>query len=101
MILPKCTPKLLQDVEAAWRNGDLQAVTVMSIETLRNLIALLPSWCLQQIETVLLVTPAARVIKEALDHYPASRPVLATGPQAADMVDAIIAELENNSGLAQ
>ncbi len=100
-ILPKCTPELLQEVEAAWRNGDLQAVTVMSIETLRNLFALLPSWCLQRIETVLLVTPAARVIKEALDHYPASRPVLATGPQAADMVDAIIAVLENNSGLAQ
>ena len=72
----------------------------MSIETLSNLIALLPEWCVQQLDIVPLVTPAARVIKEALDRYPASSPVLASGPQAANMVHAIIANLRTDPGSA-
>jgi len=89
--LPLINPELLAEVETAWRDGRINAVTVMSVETLNNLSTLLPEWCAQQLENVPLVTPAARVIKEVLDRYPASSPVLAPGPQAADMVDAIIA----------
>jgi uroporphyrinogen-III synthase len=88
--LPDVDPELLFEVEAAWRDGKINAVTAMSVETLDNLSALLPESCVQQLENVPLVTPAARVIKEALDRYPASSPILASGPQTADMVDAII-----------
>lgn len=97
---PSTTPDSLAEVELAWREGKINAVIVMSIETLSNLIALLPEWCVQQLDIVPLVTPAARVIKEALDRYPASSPILASGPQAANMVDAIIANLRTDPGSA-
>jgi uroporphyrinogen-III synthase len=89
--LPTVSPDLLVEVETAWRDGKINAITVMSVATLENLGTLLPEWCASQLENMPLVTPAARVIKEALDRYPESTPVLASGPQAADMVDAIIA----------
>jgi len=89
--LPTLSPDLLVEVETAWRDGKINAITVMSVATLQNLGALLPEWCASQLENMPLVTPAARVIKEALNRYPESAPVLASGPQAAAMVDAIIA----------
>jgi len=89
--LPAVSPELLVEVETAWRDGKINAITVMSVATLQNLGALLPEWCASQLENMPLVTPAARVIKEALNRYPESTPVLASGPQAAAMVDAIIA----------
>jgi len=98
--LPPCNPDLLAELESAWHTGGIQVITVMSVQTLRNLITLLPDWCRQQIENVPLVTPAARVIKEALDRCPASRTFLASGPQAADMVEAILAIQRTNSGRA-
>jgi len=98
--LPTCSPELLAEVEAAWRGGRLHAISVMSVQTLKNLIVLLPDWCRERIEDVPLVTPAARVIKEALDRYPASRPFLAAGPQAAEMLEAIIETRRTDSGLA-
>jgi len=88
--LPRTSPEALAEIESVWRDERIHAITVMSIETLRNLITLLPAWCVEHLGKVPLVTPAARVIKEALDRYPDSRPVLAPGPQAADMVEAII-----------
>ena len=88
--LPTISPESITDIEAAWRDGKVNAITVMSVATLKNLVALLPDWCARQLASVPLVTPAARVIKEALDRYPASTPILAAGPQAAHMVDAII-----------
>jgi uroporphyrinogen-III synthase len=98
--LPACSPELLAELEATWRGGRLHAITVMSVRTLKNLIVLLPDWCKPRIVDVPLVTPAARVIKEALNCYPLSRPFLASGPQAADMVDAIIATQRIDSGPA-
>jgi len=96
--LPACSPEVLAEVEAAWRGGNLHAITVMSVRTLKNLIVLLPDECKQRINDVALVTPAARVIIEALDCCPLSRPFLASGPQAADMVEAIIATQRIDSG---
>ncbi len=89
--LPTVSSDLLAEVETAWRDGKIKAITVMSIATLKNLGILLPEWCASQLENMPLVTPAARVIKEALNRYPESTPILASGPQAAAMVDAIIA----------
>jgi len=99
--LPAISPDLLVEVETAWRGGKISAITVMSIETLNNLAALLPQWCAGQMRKVPLVTPTARVIKEVLDRYPASRPILATGPQATEMVEAIIAVHKTDPGPAQ
>ncbi len=93
--LPAVSADQLLEVETAWRDGKINAITLMSVETLNNLATLLPEWCAEQLGSVALVTPAARVIKEALGHYPASRPALASGPQATAMVDAIIAIQKN------
>ena len=98
--LPEPGPDMLAEIEARWRRGDINVVTVMSVQSLVNLLALLPAWCLEQMEETPLVTPAGRVLKEVLDRYPASRPVLAAGPQADDMVRAIIALHTTDPGIA-
>ena len=72
----------------------------MSVQSLANLAELLPPWCAAQLESTPLVTPSGRVIKEALDRFPASRPVLAPGPGADDMVQAIVALHSTDSGIA-
>ncbi len=98
--LPDVSAQTLADLEARWRNGDIGVITVMSVQSFENLVALLPAWCKTQLETTPLVTPAGRVLKEVLDRYPASRPILAPGPQATDMVEAIIALHKIEPGLA-
>ena len=98
-IRPNIDQQLLAMVESRWRDGELHAITVMSTESLANLIALLPNISAQQFETMPLVTPAARVIKEALKRFPASQPVLASGPLVTDMLDAIITLRRNNPGI--
>lgn len=98
--LPEVGADMLADIEAKWRQGLINVVTVMSVQSLTNLIELLPEWCSAQLESTPLVTPAGRVIKEALDRYPASRPILAPGTGADDMVHAIIALHCTDSGIA-
>lgn len=89
--LPEPGPDEMAGLEARWRQGQIDVVIAMSRESLQNLVALLPAWCAAQLESTPLVTPSGRVIKEVLERFPASRPILAPGPGADDMVDAIIA----------
>lgn len=98
--LPEPEAGALADIESRWRQGRINVITVMSVQSLDNLLALLPAWCLEQAGETPLVTPAGRVLKKALDRFPASRPVLAPGPQADDMVRAIIALHTTDSGIA-
>jgi len=98
--LPRPGPETLAELESQWRQGHINAVTVMSVQSLANLVDLLPAWCTEQLERTPLVTPAGRVLKEALDRYPASRPILASGPKADDIVRAIIALQSTDSGIA-
>jgi uroporphyrinogen-III synthase len=98
--LPKTSAEILASIEAKWRQGLINVVTVMSVQSLVNLLELLPDWCARQLEETPLVTPAGRVIKEALGRFPASRPILAPGPGADDMVQAIIALQSSDSGIA-
>jgi uroporphyrinogen-III synthase len=86
------------DLERKWRAGAINVVTVMSVESLINLIAVLPAWCAAELRDTPLVTPATRVIKEALERLPGIATTLARGPQARDMVDAIIACTKNQPG---
>jgi uroporphyrinogen-III synthase len=89
--LPDVSAQTLADIESRWRQGEIAVITVMSVQSLQNLATLLPAWCESQLESTPLVTPAARVLKEALKRYPASRPILASGPEAREMVEAIFA----------
>lgn len=97
-VRPTVTKDQLLEIESAWRSGMIGAITVMSVATLDNLAALLPEWCRRRLDSIPLVTPAARVLKEALDRYPASTPVLAKGPQTADMLQAILSIHKTGSG---
>ncbi len=98
--LPTVGAEALAQVEARWRAGKIDVITVMSVQSLRNLVTLLPDWCEEQLESTPLVTPAGRVIKEALERFPASRPILSSGPGADDMVQAIIAIQGTDPGIA-
>ena len=98
--LPEVDPDTRADLERQWRQGHINVVTAMSVESFTNLLRLLPEWCVTQLESTPLVTPAGRVIKEVLSRFPASRPILAPGPGAADMVEAIIAIQTTDSGIA-
>ncbi len=98
--LPMVSPETAADIETRWRAHEINVVTIMSVQSLDNLVKLLPEWCVVQLESTPLVTPAGRVIKEALDRYPASRPILAPGTGADEMVQAIIALRDTESGIA-
>jgi len=87
---PKYSVSELDQLEKSWRSGEVNVVTAMSVETLTNLISLLPDWCRSQLAQTPLVTPATRVIKKALELVPGIPATLARGPQAFDMVRAIV-----------
>ena len=86
----------LDRLEADWRAGRIDVVTIMSTETLINLLAVLPESCQDLLSRTPLVTPAARVIKEALDRLPGIPTALALGPQSSDIILAIM-ELRLNA----
>lgn len=88
--IPEYTEAELKNLDAEWRAGHINIVSVMSAETLHNLLSLLPGSCRDLLVQTPLVTPAARVIKEALDLLPGIPTKLAQGPQANDMVLAIL-----------
>lgn len=76
-------------LERRWLAGDIGAVTVMSVETLTNLLSILPASCRERFGKTLLVTPAERVIIEAADRFPGIPAALADSTDADDIVRAI------------
>jgi uroporphyrinogen-III synthase len=89
--IPEYNAAELAELERHWREIPIVVITVMSVESVRNLAALLPNSCREQLDGSSLVAPAARVLKVALDTFPGTAATLAAGPQAGDMVKAIIA----------
>jgi uroporphyrinogen-III synthase len=81
----------LEALERLWRDGAVDLVTVMSVETLDNLLTALPPYCRDALPATPLVTPSKRVIQTAADQIPAVRATLAPGPLPADMLRALIA----------
>jgi len=84
-------------LEQAWQSGEIDVVTVMSVETLTNLVSILPEWCRNQLGQTPLVTPATRVIIEATKLFPGIPATLAQGPAAKDMVRAIAEHVPGQS----
>jgi uroporphyrinogen-III synthase len=97
---PVVRSESLAELETAWRDGQIDAVTVMSVASFVNLVDLLPKWCESQLKSVALVAPAVRVIKEIQNRYPNAKPILAAGPQTADMLQAIISIQKTRPGQA-
>ena len=79
----------LEAVEQHWRSGGIDVVTIMSVETLTNLVSILPATCHELLRQTLLVTPAERVIIEANERFPGISAELAEGTGAHDIVRAI------------
>jgi uroporphyrinogen-III synthase len=89
--IPEYDATELAELERRWRETPVDVITIMSVESVRNLATLLPNSCRAQLDGSSLVAPAARVLKVALDTFPGTAATLAVGPQAGDMVNAIIA----------
>lgn len=87
----------LKDTERRFAAGRVRFVTAMSVGTLENLLALLPRDCLDEAAGARLVTPSERVIQTAVKRLPQVRSLLADGPGATEMVDAMIADLETDN----
>lgn len=77
-------------LDAAWRRGQIDCVSVMSVETLQNLLAVLPPTALAALRKTPLVAPGKRVIQTASELVPGIPAITASGPTAADMVHALI-----------
>ena len=88
----------LTRLEADWCAGGIDAVTIMSVETLVNLVSLLPTACRNRLRQTLLVTPAERVIIEATKQFPGIPTALAAGTSPQDIVHAIAQHVRGYSG---
>jgi len=81
----------LAELEKCWNNSEIDCVTVMSVETLQNLLQLLPTTCRELLVETPLVAPSTRVIQTAEEAIPGISTILAPGPQAADIISALVA----------
>lgn len=96
--VPQYAASDLEELEQRWFSGAVNVVTIMSVESLNNMLKILPERCRTNLERLPLVTPAARVIKEALNLFPGIPVTLAKGPQAGDMIKAIITSRAAQTG---
>jgi uroporphyrinogen-III synthase len=87
--LPRYSANDIAAIEQQIIAGDIDIITIMSVDSFVNLLALLPSTCHDTLRNTPLVTPAARVLKEVEKRFPGIPATLAQGPQAKDMVEAI------------
>jgi uroporphyrinogen-III synthase len=96
--LPEYSEDDLAQLAGRWLSGEVDAVIAMSVESLRNLLSLLPDACIAALTETPLVTPAARVLKEAQERLPDCIVILAPGPGADAMVRAIATLGQHTSG---
>ncbi len=92
--LPDYSAAELSRFEAQWQAGEIDVIVVMSVESFTNLIQLMPPACLPDLNEARLVTPAARVLKEIEERYPGADVTLASGPDPASIVRAVVESLE-------
>jgi len=73
----------------AWKNGAVNVVVVMSVDSLTSLLRILPAGCHHLLRKTRLLTPSKRVIQTAAESLPGVHTVLADSPQAESLVSAI------------
>jgi uroporphyrinogen-III synthase len=95
---PRHSKAEIAEVVRQLQAGEIAAVVVMSVDSLRNLLALLPESCHPALAKTRLVTPAARVIKQVTDRLPGCSATLADGPGADEIVRAIATLTPHSSG---
>lgn len=87
----------LEALETAWQADEIGAVVVMSVASLEALIAALPASCRHRLSETPLVAPGERVIQTALQRLPGATCVLAPGPGARDIVEALMTVLHQDT----
>ncbi len=83
-------PKVVRDVASQLELEQIKYVIVMSVDSLRSLLELLPTESKARLAQSWLVTPSERVIQTAQDLIPGVRALLADGPQATDLVQIMV-----------
>jgi uroporphyrinogen-III synthase len=96
--LPGYSESEIEDIRERLEAGEIGVTVIMSVESLRNLLALLPDSCHAALAKTRLVTPASRVIKEVADRLPGCPATLAEGPGAGEIVRAIATLAPHSSG---
>ncbi|MEM7430646.1 MAG: uroporphyrinogen-III synthase [Pseudomonadota bacterium] len=86
---PKLSTEMLTKMANLWSADDIDAVIALSVETLTNLIDLIPDDAQQKLATTPLVTHAERVIIAASERFPDMPVVRATSPHPDDLVSAL------------
>ena len=92
------SPNLLTGLEHRWRDGQVNCVIAMSVDSLDKLLEILPAGCRQLLDKTPLVTPSTRVLQTASDRIPEAKVSLAESPKTDDMVRALIACRQSESG---
>lgn len=92
------SPNLLAGLEHRWRDGQINCVIAMSVNSLEKLIEILPARCRELLDGTPVVTPSVRVLRTASDKIPNSPTIRADGPQTDDMVRALIACRQSGAG---
>ena len=82
-------PNTLRKVGADWRQGFIDVVVVMSVDSLRSLLKIMPRDWHSLLRNSRLVTPSKRVIQTAAEALPGVNTVLADGPLAENLINAI------------
>lgn len=80
----------LDELRATWLEQGIEFVVVMSVESLDNLLQILPDDLRGQLPASLLVSPSRRVIQTALERLPDMPSRVAGGPEARDLVEAMV-----------
>ncbi len=86
----------IEAVHAAWRDGRLRFVTCLSLETLRNLVAILGDYGPSVLRGTTLVSASERVLQQARREDIAVDTLLSRGPEPADLVRAMILSPEGS-----
>ena len=86
------------DGDEVWESGQIHVVTAMSVASFKNLIELLPESAISLLTRTPLVTPAERVLKEALDQFPELPTILAEAPDADEMVRGVVRAIDRIPG---
>ena len=79
----------LSGLGESWREGAIDVVIVMSVDSLTSLLKILPADFRELLRKTRLVTPSKRVIQTATELLPGVQAVLADSPQAEGLVGAI------------
>lgn len=92
--LPAYASTEIDRLEEHWRDGDIDVIVVMSVESFDNLVKLLPDSIVPELNEMRLVTPTKRVLKEIEERFPGADVTLAETPDAGAIVEAVIDSLE-------